>query len=184
MAWLAASSLGIAWLGCYVNLITERHWSSLRWLDPWELALSELEKRDGAPPPTEWVISQPAARYYFGLIMARRAQPDGSVRFDAWRRFAMPSPDRGETQAAATPESMLDRMKHASPSRLATIRGAEFADLPEWGKLQEILERDYRIVDEKKYLEDPDAKWKDRIDPAFKHPQWRIAVRTYKRRGR
>jgi hypothetical protein len=70
-------------------------------------------------------------------------------------------------------------MSESKPPRVVTIRGAEFADSPGWEKLQEILDREYRVVNERKYLEDPDAKWKDKMDPAFKHPPWRIVVRVY-----
>lgn len=179
LARVAAVSLGLAWFGCYVNLITERHWSSLRWLDPWETALADLE---GDVPATEWIISQPAARYYHACMMSRR---EGQyLLLSMWRWYAMPPQDGIHPDAAATPESMLERMKTSNPKRVATIRGAEFADSPDWVQLQAILDDEYVLTDERKYLQDPDVKWKDRLDPTFKHPAWRITVRVYERRTR
>jgi 4-amino-4-deoxy-L-arabinose transferase-like glycosyltransferase len=175
---LAAVSLALAWVGCYVNLVTERNWSSLRWLDPWERALAELEGKVAA---TQCVVSQPAARYYYGVMMARHVEPKGWIQPDLWRRFAMPPGTKSSADGAATPESIFEGLKFLPP-RLATIRGAEFADSPEWTRLQAILDREYRVAEERTYLRDPDAKWKDRLDPTFKHPEWRINVRVYERR--
>jgi hypothetical protein len=176
---IAAVSLALVWVGCYVNLVTERHWASLRWLDPWERALAELE---GKVATTQCVVSQPAARYYYGVMMARSVEPTGSIHPDLWRRFAMPPGIKSSVEGAATPDSMLESLKSFLPLRVATIRGAEFADSPEWSRLQAILDREYRVEDERTYLRDPDAKWKDKLDPTFKHPEWRITVRVYVRR--
>lgn len=178
---LTALSLSLAWLGCYVNLVTERNWSSLRWLDPWERALAELEGKVAA---TQCVVSQPAARYYYGVMMARSVEAKGWIHPDLWRRFAMPPGIKSSADGAATPESVLESLKSSLPPRLATIRGAEFADSPEWTRLQAILDREYEVAHERKYLRDPDAKWKDRLDPAFKHPDWRITVHVYERKTR
>lgn len=176
----AVISLGLAWLGCYVNLMTEQHWSSLRWLDPYEKALNDLADHPSSPQRSNWVISQPAARYYYGCLMARRNETSGVIPADLWRRFAVPPTcEEPSFDVAATPESMLARMYDSKPPRIATIRGAEFSDSPDWTRLESALVESYKLADERTYLKDPDAAWKDRLDPAFKHPQWRITVRVY-----
>ncbi|HKQ48824.1 MAG TPA: hypothetical protein VJZ71_12200 [Phycisphaerae bacterium] len=175
---LATASLALAWVGCYINLVTERHWSSLRWLDPWEHALNSL-KSNG---PTEWVMSQPAARYYYGCKMAPFEWREYSplVMCDGWRWFALPPDQGGSHEAPATPESILEKMKERKPPRVATIRGSEFSDSPKWSDLEKILDKEYELVEERAYLEDLDAKWKDWLDPTFKHPEWRVTFRVYK----
>jgi hypothetical protein len=42
-----------------------------------------------------------------------------------------------------------------------------------------LLAEKYELVREEKHLEDPDAEWKDRLDPTFNHPRWRIVVRKW-----
>ncbi len=182
---ISAAALAVAWLGCYFNLIIEQNWSSLRWLDPYEQVLAEMEGNSSSPPLTDWVISHPGARYYFGCMMARRAEPNGTIRPDVWRHFAEPPmPGAGAlAQTAATPESMLERLGQSRPSRVLTIRGAEFADSPAWSMLQNALRGSYEPTWERGYLDDPDAEWKDELDPGFKHPKRRITVRNYQRRN-
>lgn len=161
----ATAGLIIGWAGCAVNLVTEQHWSSLRWLDPFGQALEELASDEHAPPPTQWVMTHPAARYYYQRHVAAREIPE-----------------RGG-DPAATPESILTRMKTAPVASLATVQTAGFARLPDWQALQAELSRAYRLVDERRYLEDPDAAWKDRLDPNVRHPRWRIVVKRWERRA-
>ncbi len=181
---MAAISLSLAWLSCCVNLVTERHWSSQRWLDPNQRALDELADDPAAPAPTNWIISQPGARYYYGCRMARRVEPNGALRPEVWRRFAIPpTRDEASSEAAATPDSMVEKLQTSKPLRLATIRGAEYADAPDWNRLENALGPIYRKVGERSYLRDADAEWKDRLDPKFKHPKWRITVTQYELKG-
>ena len=136
------TALTFAWLGCGYNLVTERNWSSLRWLDPFPTAM-RAAFQFGAPDNAVF-MTHPAAEYYRGLIHDRRVAPE------------------------------------ERPTNRVTIEAAEYADSPEWSKLRTVLDRDYRLVDELRYLEDPDAAWKDRLDPQFRHPRWRIVVRYWR----
>src|ERR1043166_5911433 len=63
---------------------------------------------------------------------------------------------------------------------LATIETSEYSDSPGWQALRRVLDEYFEMVSEAKYLEDPDAAWKDRLDPEYHHPRWRIIVRHWR----
>jgi hypothetical protein len=190
----------LAWLACAFNLVTEKHWSSLRWLDPFEQALTDVEARVGlypSPPARVIVVlSHPSARYYGARFAAdaflrRRArsttevirQEAGGTERKEWQWAVKSQALLFPGNCVMLPDVCLAWLK-TYPHRqhvLVTIETAGFADLPEWDEVHRILQRDYLLIDERQYLEDPDAAWKDRLDPAVKHPPWRITVRWWKR---
>lgn len=165
--------LAIGWLGCGVNLVTQKNWSSLRWLDPFEdVVMANLGAAD-APAVGDWVVTHPAARYYVAMAQAKTP---GVWRVDAakWRACI-------EQRGPMRPEQMLERLKDVGPERVLTIRTAGFADDADWARLEEALGEKYTLERERGYLADPDAALKDRIDPRYAHPAWRIAVQIWKR---
>jgi hypothetical protein len=188
---VALVSLAVGWLGCGVNLVTQRHWSSLRWLDPVEEAIRDLMERKDVPPPAHWVMTHPSARYYYACLsleQAARATTDSAARVDArgWRRRAeAPSLKLGNFEVACgTPESVLDLMSDAPVSALVTLETAGFRELADdWGELHDVLRRTFEVADCRRYLEDPQAEWKDRLDPTFRHPRWRIVLQHWVFRG-
>ncbi|MFH1416740.1 MAG: hypothetical protein ABII12_00420 [Planctomycetota bacterium] len=186
---IAVVCLAVGWLGCGVNLVTQRHWSSLRWQDPFEQVIAELAGRDDLPPPDRWVMTHPSARYYFGLYRCRETDTEfgrSSRRVDAqrWRRYAEP-PNRtlGNFEiACATPTSVLDSMMTGPAPSIVTVETAGFREpADDWGELHALLDRAFVEVEveRKEYLEDPDAAWKDRTDPHYQHPKWRIVVKRW-----
>ncbi len=201
---VAAVCLVIGWLGCGVNLVSGRYWSSLRWHDPFERAIANLRAMEGAPPPRCWVMTHPSARYYYGLDYARRAAREDShgnapsatdarpgaatterVPAAVWRRAAE-WPDRALDNfdvACGTPASVLELMTDRPVPSLVTLETSGFAEAADdWGELHAVLERAFVETDRREYLEDPDAALKDRIDPNVHHPRWRITVRTWQKK--
>jgi hypothetical protein len=181
------AALIVGWAGCSVNLVTQRHWSSLRWLDPFEKVIDDLIDRKDVPPPTRWAMTHPSARYYYGLRMSRQhAQQSGGPKWKAdgqsWRRFAEPpSSDLGSLDlACGTPSSVLERMVDEPLPSLLTLETAGFRELADqWGELRAVLDRSYVLVDQQTFLEDPDSGLKDRLDSTIRHPRWRIVVRCW-----
>ncbi len=186
---VAFVSLSLGWIGCGVNLVTQQHWSSLRWHDPFEKMIADLAGRDDLPPPEQWVMTHPSARYYFSLHRCRETeavsdQSSRCVDAQRWRRYAEP-PNRtlGNFDiACATPTSILDCMMSGPVPSIMTVETAGFRELADdWGELHALLDRAFVEVEaeRKEYLADPDAAWKDRIDPQFNHPKWRIVVKRW-----
>ncbi len=197
---LLAGALAVGWLGCGVNLVRERHWSSLRWLDPFEEVTTALFEGNWVHAHPDAVVSHPAARYYFARL---RVGAEGSnpirdtlvppitptVRIDAtdWLR-AWEQQEDGDSPGgfgAMTPVkalALLAASGEGSPRFIVTLRTAGFASLPQWEALEAQLAKGYVVTDEQHYLEDVDAAWKDRIDPGVTHPRWRITVRYHERR--
>lgn len=183
-ATIATTALASAWIGCGVNLARGQHLASLRWHDPFAKVVQDLLHDRTAPPADQWVMSHPSAWYYFGLeSMRSRAVADDAIRVDptAWRRLAVPGETMDMTRVPLTAEAMLPRLALESPDRILTIEAADFADSPSWKNLQETLEAGYFVEREQTWLEDHDSALKDRIDPRFHHPRWRITVRFWRR---
>lgn len=184
---VAMACLAAGWLKCGINLFTEQHWASLRWIDPFEQAIDDVFTTAGAPPPTRWVMTHPSARYYFGRRSARvEAAAIGATswRIDAraWRRFAEPpTPALGNFGVAcATPDSILSRMKTAPAPSLITVETTGFRELADnWGALLSVLDQSFSVASRRAYLPDRDAALKDRLDPAIAHARWRIVVRWW-----
>jgi len=171
------------WAGCFVNLVTESHWSSLRWLDPFETAVADLLEGGGAASDVACVMTHPSARYYYARLLPAYLQggeASGSVSdLETWRRFAIP-PVEGSGAAAETPVSVL---KRGRPRLIYTMETTGFVDRFDWDALYDVLAEKYTLVGEPRYyLEDPDAAWKDQFDPKVEHPTWRIVVRRWRHR--
>jgi hypothetical protein len=184
---VAAVCLVVGWIGCGANMATERNWSSLRWFDPFEEVIDGIVSSPAAPPNPRLVMTHPSARYYFGCRLARQeavatGMPSWRVSPGAWRRFAAPptSAVGNFGVACGTPASILDRIKHSPPPVIVTVETSGFREPADgWGELQGVLERSYTEVSEQVHLKDPDAAWKDRVDPAVAHARWRIVVRWW-----
>lgn len=197
--------LTLGWIGCGVNLITERYWSSLRWLDPFPSVVAEIAAEQADSPWDDVVVtSHPSARYYFAVWCAGRIHtPERSSEGNArpaeqrivsrlgWR-MAFEEQERSRrypdwlTWAPHTPDAVLrflpaDGTAPAVPS-ITTVETAGFSVLPDWQSVQERLDRHYVLKSERTYLEDPEAGWKNRLDPNVKHPRWRIVVRRWESR--
>lgn len=183
----AVLGLVVGWIGCGVNLVRQQGWSSLRWLDPFKQVMEDLATHDEPLEPSRWVMTHPSARYYFGLRYAKmgaeeRAGPSWRVDPQTWRRLAdLPSKDlRNLDVACATPNSMLEQMETAPVPWLLTIETTGYQELADnWGELYGVLARSFSATQTRQYLQDPDARWKDRLDPAVAHPSWRIVVRRW-----
>jgi hypothetical protein len=188
----ALACLVVGWTGCAVNLVTQKHWSSLRWLDPFEEVIDGLLARKDLPPPACWVMTHPSARYYFGCLSVRQVavqagRPSWKVGLRDWRRFADPptGPSSDSDAACGTPSSVLDRMKRQPVPVLLTIETTGFHELAEaWDKLLAELGRSFILTQPQQYLEDPAAVLKDWLDPTVTHPRWRIVVRIWELRDR
>lgn len=184
--WVRVMTVGLVlgWAGCGVNLVRGSHWSSLRWFDPIEEAIGDLQSDRVSPPAKFWSMTHPSARYYFALASLNRdSQPvvASATRAEAWRKFAMPPDTRIDNfaTAAGTPASLLAMMEAGPVPELVTLETTGFVDLPDWAALREVLKRSYVMKDERSYLKDPDAGWKDYLDPGVRHPAYRIVVRRW-----
>jgi hypothetical protein len=190
----ALACLVVGWIGCGVNLVTQKHWSSLRWLDPFERVMVELFARQDAPSPTNWVMTHPSARYYFGCVSVRMEETDSrgvgrdshprGLRIDArsWRRFAEPPTVALHNLDAAcgTPSAIIEHMENTAVPSLLTLETTGFREpADDWDQLLKVLNGSFMVTDEREYLEDPAASLKDWLDPAVTHPRWRIVVRQW-----
>lgn len=195
----ACTTLALAWLGCGVNLVMGRNWSSLRWLDPIEevcrhsIALWEV--------PNQWIATHPSVSYYRACLYGhgwvtldeksdarlsedRRWVSEISLRYawpDEWRRVLSHEYSSATGIVTLTPLEGLGRISSNLLPAVLTIETSEFSNLPDWIALREELSERYRMKWEETYLQDEDAAWKDRVDPKFKHPRWRITVRVWER---
>lgn len=183
---LAPIFLAIAWLACGINLVTERHWSSLRWLDPIDSAIGDAVA-SGANAVQPVVATHPSARYYGAMrtIRADAATPDSTAIVNAaeWldAYCAQDTSDQSDS-LMVTANAMSERIRQggAVPG-LFTLRTSGYELLPDWNALQQALDRDYTMTSERHYLEDPDAALKDRIDPTIHHAPWRITLESWMR---
>lgn len=175
------------WLGCMANLTLERHWSSLRWLDPLAMVTARLHgewlaaSRDGSVAAPV-ITSHPSARYYFALYEARRAPAAASARatwaavFDDQNRAA-----DSALRPALTPSAILPWLGGPQPpAAVITLQTAGFAELPDWQAVEASLARQYEPAEAERHLYDTSAEWKDRLDPAVRHPAWRVAVQRWR----
>lgn len=192
---MAVGCVVLGWVGCCANLVAERHWSSMRWLDPFEQALTNARRAAGENANPVFVVTHPSGRYYLGCSHVRRASEDAggrsSVAAQAWRR-ADTFADGGRpvrVSGAASPRDLVpfyDRSPTEAAVRLpylVTIETAAYANDPDWSALHAILEERYDEVGEvRRYSRDPTAELKDRLDPQFTHPEWRIVVRHWRAR--
>lgn len=193
--------LAFGWLGCGFNLVMQKHWSSLRWLDPFEEVTAALYEQNWHRNYPDAVISHPSARYYFARLRANDSLVDpfqkkiipswtSNLRTDPtdWRMAyeGQEMIDDAPPYYAVTPTaitSRLDASKVDPPPVIITLETPGFVSLPEWEALHAALSKNYELADEPdQYLEDPDAAWKDRLDPNVRHPQWRIVVRYWRLR--
>lgn len=180
---VAIVSLCVAWAGCGINLMTQRHWSSLRWLDPFPQTIADLQSI-GEPSlqPADMVLPHPSARYYFACDLVGTA--NGRVDPSAWHSIARTDDSApADARRPATVGSMLRRMATDPPGRLLVMETAGFASDPEAVELAAKLVAAYDVIDERSYLDDPDADLKNRLDPRYQHPAKRIVVRVWRRRG-
>lgn len=200
IALMALACLIVGWVGCGVNVVTQRYWSSLRWLDPFEDVMTRARaeaRREGA---AVIVMSHPAARYYLARAVAndktRRAVPPNN-RTSWWKRertvladwrSAVECQEDGTGPQAGpggmTPAAVLGLVdRQAAPRVIMTVQTAGFVALPDWESLQSALDERYVLTNEQRHLEDPAAAWKDRLDPNVRHPRWRIVVRRWELRN-
>jgi len=206
---VAGTMLLTAWISCYGNLFNERDWSSLRWLDPFETAVADAKE---AVKRNHGIIvaSHPAACYRLAFSawewrsQLRHIEKEGGayIEFDpgalsranreAFAGDLIPSDGR-TVRAAPCPravspagaiETLIDLPTHDSQKVdcVAVIESSEFADDIKWQELRDLLAQRFQLTQERTYLEDPDAAWKDRLDPQFRHPRWRIVVRVWERK--
>lgn len=197
----ACTTLALAWLGCGVNLVMERNWSSLRWLDPIEQVVRRCMREWGPPEGALWIASHPSVHYYRGALFASPVKIALHVKTDedraTLREFTSTQSLRyifaGEWLAMRTwdtsaskhldglhyPEQSL--IETSKPRRVVTIETTGYSETREWDAVRKALEHSYRLIADENHLLDPDAAWKDRIDPKFKHPRWRITVRIWER---
>jgi hypothetical protein len=181
---IATVMIAAGWLGCAVHWLTESYWSSMRWLDPFERVVRECEDEPQTPPVGDWVVTHPSARYYVACSFAIDPSRPWYVDPRTWRRYAAsPAGDNDGVArpGPATPRSMLARIALRPPTLVLTVGTAGFADDADWRRLEGELNRFYDPVWDREFLDDPVAKWKNRLDPAFFHPTKRIGVRLWRR---
>jgi Dolichyl-phosphate-mannose-protein mannosyltransferase len=170
----AMAALTLAWLGCGYNLVTERNWSSLRWLDPFETAVAAA-RRTGVPSQN-WVVTHPSGRYYAARAFTS-TMPGNWL--NNWIGLAIPGRMKCD-DFLRTPGQMHSDIDTRSVPEVIAIEAASYSDSPDWDDLRRVLDEYFEMVSEAKYLEDSDAEWKDRLDPEYRHPRWRIIVRHWR----
>ncbi|MBI5762408.1 MAG: glycosyltransferase family 39 protein [Planctomycetes bacterium] len=197
----ACTTLVLAWLGCGANLVMEKNWSSLRWLDPIEQVVRRCMREWGPPDGALWIASHPSVHYYRGALCASPVKIALRVKTDedraTLREFTSTQSLRyvfaGEWLAMRTWDTSaskhhdglhypeLSLIETSKPRRVVTIETTGYSESREWDAVRMGLDHSYRLVADENNLLDPDAEWKDRIDPRFKHPRWRITVRVWER---
>ncbi len=162
----AVGGLCVGWAGCGLNWAMERNWSSQRWLDPFAAVVREHVY-------SKLVATHPSVRYYYGIMDP--ADWYGRVEPQRWRARAaevLTPRAAAERWAGAPPESQ--------PRRMCAIQGAATAsDAAEWEALFDRLRDDWTLASEDQRLADPAAALKDRLDPGYVHPPWRVVTRCY-----
>ena len=202
---LMIGGLAFGWFGCGVNLVSQRHWSSLRWLDPFEEVTRSLYEQNWHRTYPDAVASHPSVRYYFARLRAndrmlnplqKRIVPGLPIlRTDPtdWRlaHEAQENIDHGAPYYPVTPAALSYRLTHPEAEKsgdlfpvIMTLETPGFVSLPEWDALNAVLSEKYESAGEPVYyLEDADAVWKDRLDPRIRHPRWRIILRYWRLRS-
>jgi hypothetical protein len=178
---ISIAGLALGWIGCGFNLVQEQHWSSLRWLDPFDRTIEDILIQSDAPPVNHWVMEHPSAWYYYGICTTRREQQRGS---SPWATISRDEWSRNSENARAQSGDIrisLSRIRSRQGGEMVTIEAADLANSPGWMELMRELNATFYVHSERKYLEDPDWSLKDRLDPRYKHPQWRITVRHWRR---
>lgn len=171
-AWRCRSAmllLALTWIGCAANLVRERDWSSVRWLDPFESAVADVASQRG--PNDVIVATHPSVRYYCGLLHARHIEGPVSERIAAWRAAY----DSIDAPSAALAEQLAARQP---PPRIWLIETAAIgSDAEALASFVSRLAPTYLRVQETRLAPDPAAARKDRLDPRFVHPTHRIVVK-------
>jgi hypothetical protein len=149
----------------------EERWSSLRWLDPIPDAVRQHIDDQVI------VATHPSVRYYFGCM--DRAKWTGRMPIDRW--IARSEFVFNPAQALERLDSIPLRSETGQPLTVCTIRTASIrADDAGWPALDAWLSENMLLDHEEKLLPDPEAALKDRLDPAYVHPAWRVIVQTHK----
>ncbi len=177
--------LAAAWAGCAVHGVTHKHWSSLRWLDPFESVVLEWLNDSETPPILDWAVSHPSGRYYLACQVAIDVDHPWRITPAHWRTYAGP-PDGSDGRrliTTGTPKSLAARIEVDPPRKIVVMQTAGFAEDADWDRLQSLLNRFYDPVRQRDYLDDTAAAWKDRLDPRFRHPARRITMTLWKRIG-
>lgn len=198
----AGTTLALAWSACGFNLVRETHWSSLRWLDPIEQVVRRCMREWGPPGGALWIASHPSVHYYRGALFASPMKIALRVKTDEDRAtlreftstqslryifaadwLAMKTWDTNarklDDDGLYYPDPIL--IETSKPRRVVTIETTGYSEAREWDAVRMALDHSYQLVLEENYLVDSDAAWKDRVDPKFKHPRWRITVRKWER---
>ncbi|MCA9255036.1 MAG: glycosyltransferase family 39 protein [Phycisphaerales bacterium] len=184
-------SLAFAWIGCAVNLATQRHWSSLRWLDPIEAAIDRAFA-GGASAEAPIVATHPSVRYYVACrsvmdSFATRGDAafKGSIDAGAWSvAYAAQNDASVRSSPLVTPDVVYDRIQTCGRvADLFAIQASGFETLPDWDALMYLLEADYEPIRRSRFLKDDDAALKDRLDPTIHHAPWRITLTQWRRRA-
>ncbi|MFQ5423740.1 MAG: hypothetical protein ACE5F9_07135 [Phycisphaerae bacterium] len=196
IARVAVTALAIGWAGCLFNLAAQRNWSSLRWLDPFESIARNVRRSLAEDSAIVVAASHPSVRYYLACLRVLEIlgpDADRSWRIDpaAWQRADAPRPgpvpirDSGVCAPRDILHAAPDQTSEAAVTSVAqwiTIETTGYSDDADGATFRAILRRDFKMTRERKWLRDPDASLKDRLDPAFRHPSWRIVVRHWNRR--
>ncbi len=161
----AIGGLCVAWAGCGMNWVLEERWLSLRWLDPiGRVVRDHVYDR--------LVATHPSVRYYYGCMDP--AAWYGRVTTEQWQ---------ARSAAVMNPREALHSLageSGAGRGRICTIRTAAMrTDDADWSELFQWLDGQYTRESEERFLADPTAGLKDRFDPNYRHPPYRIVVRCY-----
>ena len=198
--------LAFGWFGCGVNLVSQRQWSSLRWLDPCEEVTRSLYEQNWHRTYPDAVASHPSARYYFARLRAndrllsplqktiapmtipnlRTDRTDWRLAHEAQESIDDTSPYYAVTPAAVTPRLVSHAAEEAVEVLpvIITLETPGFVSLPEWDALNAVLLEQYEPAGEPVCrMEDDAAAWKDRLDPRFRHPRCRIVLRYWRLRS-
>ncbi|MFO0973991.1 MAG: hypothetical protein U1A27_11210 [Phycisphaerae bacterium] len=174
LAWVrttAMAGLLLGWAGCGINWVIEENWSSLRWLDPIRATVKfHLSAR-------VMVATHPSVRYYYGIL-------------DPTYWTGRVSPERWQARAeqVLAPAQALERLESAPlawPAEpqcaVCLIRTAALADPRSagWAPLEAWLTANLQRGEVETRLEDPAAELKDRLDPGYEHPRYRVVVECF-----
>lgn len=195
--WAGAGALALGWLGCGVNLLTQRHWASLRWLDPFPQVVAQVRDAQLHSPTPVVIGPHPSFKYYIALerarVAARRAPLFGRV--PPWEVPVVTAAEWRKEYDGAAPRLMprvwVDSVRDYLPPQgdaqrywdreVITVGTAGFAHQPDWLEAWGLLEKFYdRVGEPQRFLEDPDADLKDRLDPGVRHPTWRIELQRWR----